>query len=525
MKTTFSYYFAFGLTILFLKIGVQITATNKTVSSVKKVEQAITNLLPGDTLLIADGVYNNIQLILKKSGKENAPIIIRAKNRGKVVFSGDIKIEMHGTYNVLDGIFFKDGNRNPDEWSTHGPGLVAIYGSHNRITQCSFHAFDQANSAYITTSLTEDGQVPQYCRIDHCSFTEKITFDQVINLNNVAKKDIKKGTQGIPMYHRIDHCYFSNPKKPGNAGGGIRVGYWRSDYGRCLIDNNLFERQDSEPEIITSKSMENVYYNNTYKNCAGTLNFRHGDKQVAINNFFIGTDSMREYGGIFVWGSGHIIANNYFNLPTTLKSRGNAALFLNCGAVGDEHALAFDLRIINNYFDRNNGYAINFSALYERRIKYCSDKGTKFEQPRDILLANNLFTSDKKYTFPLFYRQNKGGRNIDWNDNTALNSSTNFKIKTGIKFDKSKLSDNWQAEFTKHFNHNKSDYTSILYNIEGINLDIPHIVSQGIKGEPLSFEDVGPCWLLEIPGTYAQTGKLSKSLQKKFKEVINKRKK
>lgn len=62
------------------------------------------------------------------------------------------------------------------------------------------------------------------------------------------------------MYHRIDHRFFSNPKKPGNAGGGIRIGYYRKDTGRCIVDSYLFMRQDSEPEIVTSKPQENVYY-------------------------------------------------------------------------------------------------------------------------------------------------------------------------------------------------------------------------------------------------------------------------
>lgn len=255
------------------------------------------------------------------------------------------------------------------------------------------------------------------------------------------------------------------------------------------------------------------------------MNFRHGDKQVAINNFFIGTDTMHEYGGMFVWGSNHIIANNYFSLPTTLKSRGNAALFLNCGAVADEHALAFDIKILNNYFDRNNGYTINFSALHERRIEYCAKKGVKFELPRDLLIANNLFISDTNNMFPLFYRLNKGGRNIAWQHNIAINSHNEFKIKTGIRFDKALIDDDWQETYAGHFDKNKIDYTDVLYNIEGIDLDIPAIVSMGLQGKPLSFEQVGPSWLTDAPGTYAKTGKLSKTLQKKFKEVINKRKK
>ncbi|MEC3908811.1 chondroitinase-B domain-containing protein [Tamlana sp. 2201CG12-4] len=500
------------------------------VSTVHEIQNKLNQLKPGDILVLNDGNYKDIKLIVHNSGTKSNPITIKAKNRLKVDFIGDVKVELRGEHIILDGIYFKNGNRNPKEWKTHGPGLVAIYASYNRVTQCAFHAFDQANSAYITTSLTKEGKVPQYCRIDHCSFTEKITFDQVINLNNVTPEDKKKpSVVGIPMYHRIDHCYFSNPKKPGNAGGGIRVGYWRSDYGRCLIDNNVFERQDSEAEIITSKSMENVYYNNTIKNCRGTLNFRHGDKQIAINNFFIGNDEKYEYGGMFVWGSHHIIACNYYQLPTTLGSRGNAALYLNSGAVASEHALFFNSSIINNVFVNNNGYAINFEALAERRKIYCKQKNLKFEQPRDIYLAGNVFVNKKHRDYTFFNIKGiiMNKRNIKWNNNVAFgqDSEITYTKIDGVDIVELNLKGktdyfNLQSEIS---NYKLSQFKKELFDIEGIDLDIEKLVNEGIKGKPLSWEDVGPDDLDEIPGTYAKTGKLSLEIQEKFKEVINKR--
>lgn len=66
--------------------------------------------------------------------------------------------------------------------------------------------------------------------------------------------------------------------------------------------------------------MENVFFYNTILNCRGTLNFRHGDKQVALNNIFLSTDSKYDYGAMYVWGSNHIIGNNYVSLSRTLKT-------------------------------------------------------------------------------------------------------------------------------------------------------------------------------------------------------------
>lgn len=492
----------------------QQTEVNTTEDLVKQISKA----KPGMTILLNDGVYANIKLLVKVSGTPEAPITIKAKHPGKVSFSGDVKVALYGEYIELNGIFFKNGHRKHAEWKTHGPGLVAMYGSHNRITQCAFHCFDGVNSAYITTSIPESGKVPQYCRIDHCSFTEKITFDQVINLNNTLKKSTQ-GQPGIAMYHRIDHCFFANPRKPGNAGGGIRVGYWRKDDGRCLVDSNLFMRQDSEPEIITSKSKENVYYSNTFLNCRGTLNFRHGDKQVAIHNFFIGTDQQYEYGGMFVWGSEHLIAANHFELPTTLSSRGNAALFLNPGARGSEHALAYNTLICNNTFGPINGYAIHFHPLMTRRQESCQKQNQTFELPHHIQLNNNAFWQASSGQYSLFKNDHLSMHAITFEYNISNGIPAGMKIKTGLDAYKKTKSVHELVE--KH--GESTPIQTSKYLIEGIPPAIFEAANQYLDAQALTWEQVGPDWLKEIPGTYAKTGKLTKEVQQQFKAVIQKR--
>ncbi|MFB9058090.1 chondroitinase-B domain-containing protein [Mariniflexile ostreae] len=488
------------------------------VSNNSQLITAISEVKAGDCILLKSGEYKDVKLIMQNSGTAETPILIKAQTNGEVFFTGDVKIEIRGNYNIIEGIYFKNGKRKKTEWKSHGPGLVAIYGSYNRVTQCAFHAFDEIDSAYITTSLTEEGKVPQYCRIDHCSFTDKTTFDQVINLNNTLQKTLE-GEPGIPMYHRVDHNYFSNPKKQGNAGGGIRIGYWRKDFGRCIIESNLFERQDSEPEIITSKSQENVFYNNTVKNCRGTLNFRHGDTQVAINNFFISTDTKHEYGGMFVWGSNHIIANNYFQLKTTIENRGNAALYLNAGIEGDEHALAFNIKILNNYFINTNGYAIDFQGLKDRRKERTEQLGKIFQLPHHITLSNNLFYTENKKDFSFFNYENLKNRNINWEQNVAFGSNLGMPKNKGVNQNK--------IEFTQtngFFMPIKPfpPSTSKVNNIKGINLDFQYIINQGVRGMPLTRNEVGPKWLKQNPSTYAETGQISKEIKERLSKLENK---
>jgi len=494
------------------------------VSSNEETYKAVAKLKPGAVLKLADGVYHDMQLIISRSGKAGLPITIRALNPGKVFFSGDAKVEIRAEHIVLADIWFKDGNRDVSKWNSHGPGLVAIYGSYNRVTGCVFDCFDQANSAYITTSLTREGKVPLHCRIDHCSFTDKITFDQVINLNNTAKA-IKDGTTGgPPMYHRVDHCFFSNPQKPGNAGGGIRIGYYRNDMGRCLIDSNLFMRQDSEAEIITSKSQENVFYGNTFLNCQGTMNFRHGDHQVAINNFYISNDNRFGYGGMFVWGSKHVIACNYFDLTETIKSRGNAALYLNPGSVASEHALAFDLLIVNNAFINVNGYAIHFNPLDQRRKEFCREQGLKFETPYDLSLKGNVFFANRDKSYSFFKNDYSTAHQFGWDRNIVSGEKIGLAEQKGINTYVFNLKRNKDGIAMP----DQKDYVPVKMNgilsIEGIGLDFNTLVNGGITGKPLIWDDVRPSWLTDMPGTYATTGELSLERATKFKEVIKRSK-
>lgn len=467
-------------------------AENILVHDTPSLEKAIVEAVPGADIVLADGVYRNVKLVMKTDGNEGQRIVVRALNPGKVFFSGDVKVELRGDYNVLKGIYFKDGARDVSVWKSHGPGLVAVYADHCEISDCLFYSFDNANSAYITTSIDEDGHVPQYCYIHHCAFIEKTTLDQVINLNNTRKKSLE-GEPGKPMYHRVSYCYFSNPPKKGNAGGGIRIGYWRKDYGRCLVDHNLFERQDSEPEIVTSKSMENVYYANTILNCRGTLNFRHGDRQVALNNIFLGTDSKHDYGAMYVWGSGHIIGNNYVSLSRTLKSRGSAGICFNCGPKASEHALAYNILMINNTFENINGVVFHLAPLYKRRVEAF---GSQCELPYNISFVNNFISSDEPRN-EVWAEAAHNARSQQWTGNVYRGFPK--KAFEGVG--------GWSAgEGAKTCTRDELNGILPYTSIEGIDLDFADVLSRPLEVKSLKRHDVGPRWCRKYPGSYFLTG-------------------
>ncbi|QZT35776.1 hypothetical protein K5X82_10660 [Halosquirtibacter xylanolyticus] len=483
-----------GMAITSDALSTIVSLKTTTVSSVADATVAINAATAGERIVLSPGVYNDLKMVVKASGTTTNPIIIESEIPGKAIISGDCAVELHGENIVLKGFYFKNGARTGTKWKVKGPGLIAIYGSYNRVTECVVDDFNDVSSAYLTTSLTPAGVVPVHCRIDHCSFTNKTSRDQVINLNNTPKR-IDTGAPGVPMYHRIDHCYFENPyKKKGNAGGGIRIGFWRKDFGRCLVDSNMFVKQNSEPEIITSKSRENIYYANTFIDCDGTMNLRHGDDQVLLQNFFLSYSTTEQAGGAFIWGSGHLIAGNYFQLKKTMKDRGYAALYLNSGARETTHALAYNIDIANNYFGNNNGYAVDLQAFKSRRIPWCVKNGETYEDPHDLRFAGNIFLQ-KSYTYNFFQTDaptsSFGTFNNDFVYGTTALGITN---RAGLTVSASTLNkDTSKGIFAIPAGYVPS--TVSYSNITGIDLDLSALASQGVVGRPLKKKDTGATWL------------------------------
>src|SRR5206468_3215487 len=67
---------------------------------------ALSGAAPGDCLMLADGMYGGLGIGAK--GTAEAPIVIRAVNRGKVTFTGAIGF-MGAAYVGLDGVNYSGG--------------------------------------------------------------------------------------------------------------------------------------------------------------------------------------------------------------------------------------------------------------------------------------------------------------------------------------------------------------------------------------------------------------------------------
>lgn len=263
-------------------------------------EAAIRQAQPGDTIVLADGIWKNTEIVFRARGTSESPITLRAQTPGAVVLSGESSLRFVGEHLVVDGLLFKDG-------ALPSGHTVAFRGdSDEEATDCRL-----TNSAII--DYNPPGDMPASStwvsiygarnRVDHCRFVGK----------NNASPLLIVWLNGQPNGHLIDHNVFARRTFKGENGGEtLRVGDSKTSMqnSRTVVEQNLFEDCDGEVEIISNKSCENIYRHNTFRRSAGTLTLRHGNRCTVEGNWFFG-EGKASAGGIRVIGEDHRIVNNY----------------------------------------------------------------------------------------------------------------------------------------------------------------------------------------------------------------------
>lgn len=263
---------------------------------------------PGDEIIIADGEWLDANLEIRCSGEEGAPVTVRPRTPGDLTLTGASSILITGSHVVVSGIQMLGGARavaddGVERDQRRAP--IDIHGNHCRVTECAIVDYNPVGreERYMWVVVRGVGN-----RVDHCYFRGQDHSGVTLIVNPM---------RGQPNEARIDHNHFAG-KPPLGANGGetIRVGTSHvSVYNsRTTVENNLFEHCDGEGEIISNKSCENVYRRNTFRECAGELTLRHGDRCLVESNVFLCNDYPGSR-GIRVIGRDHRVINNYVYDP------------------------------------------------------------------------------------------------------------------------------------------------------------------------------------------------------------------
>jgi poly(beta-D-mannuronate) lyase len=366
--------------IAFLLIGILLPfkgwSKSSRVTNVSQFDNAAKKAQPGDTILMATGVWENALLVFKANGTADQPIVLMAEKMGQVSIEGKSRLRIAGKYLVVAGLYFRNGQTPGGgviEFRENGENL-AFY---CRITDCVIEEFNNPDR------FKEDIWVQlygQHNRFDHNYLAGKENGGVmlVVNLNDQSNQD---------NYHQIDHNYFGpRPHLGSNGGETIRVGVstYSLTSSRTIIEDNYFYQCKGEVEIVSIKSCDNIIRRNLFVECEGGLVLRHGNRNLIECNFFLGNNKPHT-GGVRVINAGHRILNNYF---ADLKEDGFRSALTIMNAVPNSPINRYhqirDVVIANNTFINCDNVELGAGKDMERTAR-----------PENVKMVNNVFYSPK----------------------------------------------------------------------------------------------------------------------------------
>lgn len=294
----------FGVVFVLFSFGIKEDKNIIKVNNEEDLKSAIKNAVAGDEIVLANGVWKDVQIKFYGSGTKNAPIILRAETAGKVFIEGISDLKMGGTYLEVRGLYFKNGytpSNTVIDFHIDSKNIA----NNCKVLDCVIQNFTQLNRNRQDHWIEFWGRHNQ---LNRCSITGKSNSGPTILV-------VLKGNEHVNNYHQITNNHFGpRPRKGGPHGETIQLGNSDTSMAPSFtnVANNLFERCDGEVEIISNKSNNNEYRNNIFYKCEGSLVLRHGNYCTIDGNIFIGDDNSEFIGGIRVINTGHLITNNYF---------------------------------------------------------------------------------------------------------------------------------------------------------------------------------------------------------------------
>ena len=282
--------------------SIQTLAADFVVRSQPEFNSLVPQLEAGDTVILANGEWRDFEIDFYGEGAPEAPIQLRAEEKGQVIITGKSFLRLAGSHLVVSGLVFTDGytplssviafRRSPSELAYH-----------SRVTETVIDGFNNPERTETDFWVTLHGR---FNRFDHNHLAGKANRGVTL----AVRLDSEESREN---FHRIDHNYFGPRETLGSNGGEtLRIGtsHYSLFDSNTLVENNYFDRCDGELEIISNKSGHNTFRANVFFESRGTLTMRHGNDNLVEDNVFLG-NGVDHTGGIRVINARQVIRNNY----------------------------------------------------------------------------------------------------------------------------------------------------------------------------------------------------------------------
>ncbi len=485
--------FAIAALVLTIVLQPNSHAADFFVTNISQLNTAVGNAVAGDTITMQDGNWTNNNVSFATDGDPNNPITLRAETPGQVILNGSSTLDISGDWLVVDGLRFEGG-----ALSDGSNAIVEFRGSNGEATNSRF-----TNSAIIGYNPANIND--RYHWVEMFGTNNRVDNNRFEDHNHSGVTVVVRRDDTGADNHLIDQNHFvDRPEGNGNGWETIRVGTSTESLSNSFttVENNLFERVDGEIEIISSKSGENIYRYNTFRESKGTLTLRHGNDNLVEGNFFLGLGKDGS-GGVRVIGERQTVVNNYIG---AVDDRADGAISISAGVQGSA---------VNEYFQ------VKDAVIAHNTIVATSDAMITFDHglgssgrtllAENVTIDNNLFFSNGSTIF-----EGTEGTGWSWAGNIAfggslgpkagvpsgeinvVNPQMQFETSTGL----------WRLSSTSPaINASPVDYSStISHDMDGqarigvLDVGADEFSATTIVRKPFVAGDVGPGWFFDPNG-------------------------
>ncbi|GGN26195.1 lyase [Lentzea pudingi] len=310
------------------------------VSTASSLQAALDTARPGQRIVLAEGVHAPAEPIkITRSG-----VTIAAENVGRTVFTQG-GFQLGAVRDVTIEGFVFDGTSTLS---------VPAEAAGTRITRNTYNGDKPSSSLTVGADDVE---------VDHNTFSNRS--------NEGVYLQITGSGDGIAQRTHVHHNYFYNHSFSGSNGGeSIRLGFShkQSKSANAIIEYNLFEKANGDPEAISVKASDNTIRFNTIRDSKGYIVLRHGNRTTVEGNVLFGS-------GIRFHGNDHKVFNNY------VQNTADRAIVFGKGSETDSGPASTS-------HDRPDRVTVAFNTLIGTGAVVDSDTGTY--APKDCVLANNI---------------------------------------------------------------------------------------------------------------------------------------
>jgi poly(beta-D-mannuronate) lyase len=297
-------------------------------------------------------------------------MVIEAESIGGVTIAGAAGFELaDSSYITIRGFRFTQASTQS----------IAEDAPHVRFTR---NVFELAPEVVHWLMIEADD-----AEIDHNVFQDKKTQGVYVAVAGARGTPPSAMAQRAFIHHNgfYDHAFTG-----ANGGEGIRIGLSGLSLfsAHAVVEFNLFEGHNGDPEAVSVKSSDNVVRYNTVRDSKGCLVLRHGNRTTVAGNFVLGGRC-----GIRFYGDDHHIVDNYIaasGAQAAQEPGWNAAITVGSGSVLDhrpEHTPES-----RRGRDAPRGVVVAFNTLVGNAVSIAGED--RELPPSGCLFANNVIVSE-----------------------------------------------------------------------------------------------------------------------------------